>query len=149
MLFIFCVQELKKIELNKCKMAKQVVKSYGGEIQNQSINIISEGTTIKGDVSASGDTRIDGTLLGNIEAKGRLVIGPQGKVEGEINCNNIEISGYIKGKIIVNELLNMKSSAKIDGDIVAGKLSVEPGSLFTGTCTMGGEKPSDEPSKTK
>lgn len=130
-------------------MAKQVTKPYGGEIQNQSINIISEGTSIKGDVAASGDIRIDGTLLGNIEAKGRLVIGPKGRVEGEINCNNIEISGYIKGKIKVAELLNMKSSAKINGDIVAGKLSVEPGSLFTGTCTMGGEKPSNEPPKTK
>lgn len=130
-------------------MAKQVTKPYGGEIQNQSINIISEGTTIKGDVAASGDIRIDGTLLGNIEAKGRLVIGPKGRVEGEINCNNIEVSGYIKGKIKVTELLNMKSSANINGDIVAGKLSVEPGSLFTGTCTMGGEKPSNEPPKTK
>jgi cytoskeletal protein CcmA (bactofilin family) len=104
----------------------------------------SEGTSIKGDVSASGDIRIDGTLIGNIEAKGRLVIGPKGRIEGEVNCNNIEISGYIKGKITVPELLNMKSSAKINGDIVAGKLSVEPGSLFSGTCTMGGEKPIDE-----
>ena len=130
-------------------MAKQVVKPYGGEIQNQSINIISEGTIIKGDVSASGDIRIDGSLKGNIEVKGRLVIGPSGKVEGEVQCNNIEVSGYIKGKVTVPELLNMKSSAKIDGDIVAGKLSVEPGSLFTGTCTMGGEKPSHEAPKTK
>jgi len=120
-------------------MAKQATKPYG-EIQNQSINIISEGTVIKGDISSAGDIRIDGTLNGNIEAKGRLVIGPKGKVEGEVNCNNIEVSGYIKGKITVSELLNMKSSAKINGDIIAGKLSVEPGSLFTGTCTMGGEK---------
>ena len=130
-------------------MAKQVAKPYGSEIQNQSINIISEGTTIKGDVSASGDIRIDGTLIGNIEAKGRLVIGPKGRVEGEVNCNNIEVAGYIKGKITVPELLNMKSSANINGDIIAGKLSVEPGSLFTGTCTMGGEKPSHETPKTK
>ena len=130
------------------KMAKQATKPYG-EIQNQSINIISEGTMIKGDVSAAGDIRIDGTLNGNIEAKGRLVIGPKGKVEGEVNCNNVEVSGYIKGKITVSELLNMKASAKINGDIVAGKLSVEPGSLFTGTCTMGGEKTNHEAPKTK
>ena len=129
-------------------MAKQATKPYG-EIQNQSINIISEGTVIKGDISSAGDIRIDGTLNGNIEAKGRLVIGPKGKVEGEVNCNNIEVSGYIKGKITVSELLNMKSSAKINGDIIAGKLSVEPGSLFTGTCTMGGEKTQHETPKTK
>lgn len=128
-------------------MAKQTA-SYG-ETQNQAINILSEGTIIKGDVQAAGDIRIDGTLVGNIEAKGRLVIGPKGKVEGEINCNNIEVSGYIKGKIKVSELLNMKASAKIYGDIIAGKLSVEPGSVFTGTCAMGGEKPIHETPKTK
>ena len=129
-------------------MAKQATKPYG-EVQNQTINIISEGTTIKGDVSASGDIRIDGELTGNIEAKGRLVIGPKGKVVGEIKCNNIEVSGYIKGKITVSELLTMKSSAQIFSDIVAGKLSVEPGSIFTGNCAMGGPEIADENSKTK
>jgi cytoskeletal protein CcmA (bactofilin family) len=127
-------------------MAKQTTYS---EPQGQSINIINEGTLIKGDVVAGGDIRIDGVLTGNIEAKGRLVIGPKGKVEGEIVCSNIEISGYIKGKINVSELLTMKASAQIFGDINAGKLAVEPGSVFTGTCTMGGSKPKDEPAKAK
>lgn len=129
-------------------MAKQSAKSYG-EAQDQGINIISEGTLIKGDISASGDIRIDGELVGNINAKGRLVIGPQGKVDGEINCNNIEISGYIKGKITVSELLTMKASAQIYGDIIAGKLSVEPGSLFTGSCSMGDLKAKNETTKPK
>jgi cytoskeletal protein CcmA (bactofilin family) len=122
----------------KFKMAKQTT-NYG-ENTSQSINIINEGTIIKGDIMANGDIRIDGELVGNIEAKGRLVIGPNGKVDGEINCNNIEVSGYIKGKVKVSEMLTMKASAKIYGDLVAGKLSVEPGSLFTGTCSMGENK---------
>lgn len=129
-------------------MAKQTTKPFG-EVQNQAINIISEGTIIKGDISSAGDIRIDGTLNGNIEAKGRLVIGPKGRVEGEINCSNVEISGYLKGKIKVLELLNMKAEAKVYGEIVAGKLAVEPGSVFTGSCSMGGEKPENEPAKTK
>ncbi len=123
-------------------MAKQT-SSYNENL-NQSINLINEGTLIKGDISANGDIRIDGELRGNINARGRLVIGPKGKVEGEIDCNNIEVSGYIKGKIAVSELLTMKSSARIYGDVVAGKLSVEPGSLFTGTCTMGDSKEKNE-----
>jgi len=123
-------------------MAKQT-SNYGDNL-NQSINIISEGTLIKGDIAANGDIRIDGELVGNINAKGRLVIGPKGKVEGEIDCNNIEVSGYIKGKVKVVELLTMKSSAQIYGDIISGKLSVEPGSLFTGTCTMGDSKEKNE-----
>lgn len=128
-------------------MAKQT--SNYGENLNQSINIINEGTLIKGDITANGDIRIDGELVGNIQAKGRLVIGPKGKVNGEIICNNIEVSGYIKGKITVSELLTMKASARINGDIIAGKLSVEPGSLFSGTCSMGDSKEKDEKTVTK
>jgi cytoskeletal protein CcmA (bactofilin family) len=117
-------------------MAKQLTKP-SGEIQGQTINIISETTSIKGEIIAQGDVRIDGELNGNIDARGRLVIGPKGRLEGEVNCNNIEVSGYVKGKIKVAELLTMKASAKIYGEIIAGKLSVEPGSVFTGTCSMG------------
>ncbi len=128
-------------------MAKQETKSFNENL-NQSINIISEGTRIKGDIIASGDIRIDGELTGNISAKGRLVVGPSGKIAGEVNCSNVEVSGYIKGKVHAAELLNMKSTSQIEGDIVAGKLSVEPGSLFSGTCTMGTPKhPVNEPAK--
>ena len=117
-------------------MAKQILKSYG-ESSNSSINIISEGTKIKGDIIANGDIRIDGDLVGNISAQGKLVVGPNGKIEGEIDCSNIEVSGNIKGKVSAKELLTMKSTSIIEGDISAGKLSVEPGSQFTGTCSMG------------
>jgi cytoskeletal protein CcmA (bactofilin family) len=119
----------------KFKMAKQTTNF--GENGSHPINIINEGTQIKGNVTANGDIRIDGELVGNIEAKGRLVIGPNGKVEGEIKCNNIEVAGCIKGKVMVSEMLTMKASARINGDLFAGKLSVEPGSLFSGTCVMG------------
>lgn len=127
-------------------MAKQTLKP-NGESLNQSINIISEGTKIKGDIIANGDIRIDGELIGNISAKGRLVVGPNGKISGEIVCNNVEVSGSIKGKVKAGELMNMKSTSRIEGDIVVGKLSVEPGSVFSGTCTMGGVNPLNEAEK--
>ncbi len=125
---------MKFINRKNTEMAKQ---SYG-ETSNASINIISEGTSIKGDINASGDTRIDGELVGNITSKGKLVVGPKGKITGEIRCNNVEVSGFIKGKVNSTELLIMKASSKIEGDIIAGKLSVEPGAVFTGSCAMGG-----------
>ncbi len=128
-------------------MAKQT--SNYGENLNQSINIISEGTLIKGDITANGDIRVDGELIGNIYAKGRLVIGPKGKVDGEIDCNNIEVSGYIKGKVTVAELLTMKDTAMINGDVVSGKLAVEPGAIFSGTCSMGDSKEKNEKTNPK
>uniref|UniRef100_UPI0032169A59 bactofilin family protein n=1 Tax=uncultured Draconibacterium sp. TaxID=1573823 RepID=UPI0032169A59 len=114
-------------------MAKQTY----AETSTSSINIIGEGTSIKGNINANSDTRIDGELVGNITSKGKLVVGPKGKIEGEVKCTNVEVAGFIKGKVTVTDLLIMKASSTIEGDIVAGKLSVEPGATFTGTCAMG------------
>jgi cytoskeletal protein CcmA (bactofilin family) len=105
--------------------------------ESSAINLIGTGTRITGDIVSNGDVRIDGILSGNISLKGRLVIGPQGRVEGDVNCQNADISGEIKGKLNVIEMLALKATAKITGDIVTGKLAIEPGANFTGTCSMG------------
>lgn len=106
------------------------------ETDNNTINLISNGTDITGDVKSTGDIRIDGSLTGNLNTKGKVVIGQTGKVNGEIICKNCEISGTIEGRVIVNQLLNLKASSRILGDIVTSKLSIEPGAIFSGTCKM-------------
>ncbi len=102
------------------------------------INLISSGTEITGDVNCNGDIRIDGTLNGNLNTKGKIVVGETGKAKGEVNCKNADISGRIEGKIIVSELLSLKPSSLISGDIVTNKLAIEPGAKFTGNCNMKG-----------
>lgn len=102
-----------------------------------SINLIGTGTSIVGDVNSSGDMRIDGTLKGNITISGKLVLGSSGKIEGDVTCQNADVSGEIHGKVSVAELLSLKASAKVIGDIITGKLSIEPNATFTGTCNMG------------
>jgi cytoskeletal protein CcmA (bactofilin family) len=106
------------------------------ETDNTTINLISNGTDITGDIKSNGDIRIDGTLSGNLNTKGKVVIGPTGKVAGEVICKNSEVSGIVEGKITVGQLLNLKASSKILGDIVTSKLSIEPGAKFSGTCKM-------------
>ena len=106
------------------------------EIESSSINILGAGTSVKGDITANGDFRIDGSLIGNISAKGKLVIGATGSVEGEITCQNADFSGNIKGKVNVAELLSLKSTSRINGDIIINKLSIEPGAQFSGSCNM-------------
>lgn len=101
------------------------------------INLIGVGTQIIGDIISSGDVRIDGTLNGNIKLNGRLVVGPNGKIEGNVTAQNADISGEIKGTVEVVEMLALKATAKILGDMVIGKLSIEPGAIFTGSCNMG------------
>lgn len=106
-------------------------------IDSVSINLIGSGTAIVGDITSNGDIRIDGSLKGNITITGKLVVGPTGNIEGNIQCQNADVSGEINGKITVSELLSLKASAKILGDIITGKISVEPNATFTGTCSMG------------
>ncbi|MCA0429592.1 MAG: polymer-forming cytoskeletal protein [Bacteroidetes bacterium] len=104
---------------------------------NGSVNLIGAGTQITGDINCAGDVRIDGTLTGNIITSGKFVLGPQGLVEGNVTCSNADISGEIKGVLKINELLQLKASAKIKGDIITAKLSIESGAVFNGTCNMG------------
>ncbi len=112
------------------------------------INLIAAGTEITGDMACNGDIRIDGTLNGNLHTKGKIVIGEAGKASGELSCKNADISGKIEGKIIVSELISLKSASLISGDIETNRLSIEPGARFTGNCNMSGE-PSKSTSDSK
>ena len=99
-------------------------------------NRIVEGTTIHGDIVSPADFRLDGNLLGNFQSKGKIVIGPAGSIKGDISCKNADIEGRFEGKIQVVEILNIKSKASIHGEVICGKLSVEPGAEFSATCVM-------------
>jgi len=105
-------------------------------IESTSPNIINSGTTITGEINSTGDFRIDGHLKGNITTKGRLVVGTTGFIDGNINCKNSDILGKVEGNIVVEELLSLKATAKFTGEIITGKLHVEPGAVFNGTCKM-------------
>lgn len=124
------------------------------ETEPAAINLISNGTDIYGDIKSTGDIRIDGSLTGNLNTIGKVVIGPTGKINGEVICKNSEVSGVVEGKIIVGQLLILKASSKILGDIATLKLSIEPGAIFSGNCKMnendnnGGAPRPKEPEKT-
>jgi len=112
-------------------------------------NTITTGTNIEGAINASSDIRIDGSLKGSLTCKGRVIIGSQGVIEGDINCQNAIIEGRFSGNLKVTEILNVKDSAHVDGEIETGKLKIEPGAVFNGTCSMGGQKLKSIPMKEK
>ena len=101
------------------------------------INMIGAGTTINGDIVSKGDIRVDGTLKGSVNTQGKLVLGREGMIEGDVICKDADISGLIKAKITVSQLLSLKTTAKLSGDIITNKLSIEPGATFSGSCSMG------------
>ena len=101
------------------------------------VNMIGAGTIITGDVMSKGDIRVDGTLKGSVNTEGKVVLGREGVIEGDVVCKDADISGTIKARITVSQLLSLKTTAKLNGDIITNKLSIEPGASFTGSCSMG------------
>ena len=119
-------------------MAKQT------DSDHTSINLVGTGTTIKGEITSNGDIRIDGTLIGQVRSKGKVIVGNTGVVEGEVFCQNADLSGNLKAKVEVTELLTLKASARLHGEIITNKLAIEPGAKFTGTCAMERPEPGAE-----
>lgn len=112
-------------------MGKEVVHTGIGH------NIIAQGTKIVGTITTNSDIRIDGELEGDLVCKGKIVVGQQGYIKGNVDCANAEIMGNVNGKMIVNGTLSLKTTSKIWGQIKTKILSIEPEAQFTGSCEMG------------
>jgi cytoskeletal protein CcmA (bactofilin family) len=102
-----------------------------------SSNSLVQGTNVEGTIHADKDIRIDGTLKGTLTCKGKVIIGPTGYITGDITCENAVIEGRFEGILMVGDVLHVKETAKIDGDVTTQKLVVQPGSIFNVKCKMG------------
>lgn len=101
-------------------------------------NIIAQGTKIVGDFNSEGDFRIDGIIEGNIKTSGKVVVGKAGIIKGTLNGTDAYFEGKFSGKLGLSGTLTLKTSAHIEGEVVVGKLAVEPGATFNVTCMMKG-----------
>ena len=104
-----------------------------------SATLISSGTVLKGDVKSQNDLRIDGTIQGNVKSSAKIIIGPGGFVEGNIEGTNADVIGKVKGNVHVKELLQLREQGNIEGNIIATKLQVDPSATFNGKCQMGAQ----------
>jgi len=111
-------------------------KKAAEEISNSS-NVIGKGTVLEGNIETFGNIRIEGRVNGNIKSKSKIALGHSSHVDGNIMAQNADIEGGVKGKIEISEMLVLKATAVVHGDISTGKLVVEPGAVFNGTCKMG------------
>ncbi len=111
-------------------------KREAEEISNSS-NVIGKGTILEGNIETFGNIRIEGKVIGNIKSKSKIALGNSSHVEGNISAQNADIEGEVKGKLEISEMLVLKSTSVVYGDISTGKLVVEPGAAFNGSCKMG------------
>jgi cytoskeletal protein CcmA (bactofilin family) len=101
--------------------------------------LIGAGTTLTGDIKSSGDLRVDGTVLGNIISAAKIIIGTTGSVEGNIECQQADVTGKVSGNITAKDMLQLRGDCIVTGNLYAGKLQVEPSATFNGQCHMGAE----------
>ena len=105
-------------------------------VNANAISRISAGTVIKGEILSPCDIRIDGTLEGKIQSKGRVVVGESAHIKGDIVCDNIDLWGKVEGNVFVKDTLNLKEGCTVNGNLNVRKLSVELGATFNGNCKM-------------
>ncbi|HHS95777.1 MAG TPA: polymer-forming cytoskeletal protein [Phaeodactylibacter sp.] len=104
---------------------------------SHSLNTLVHGTTVEGAIKTQSDIRVDGIIKGSLHCKAKVIIGPTGYVDGEIRCVNAVIEGKFEGTLHVTELLNIRETAKVNGDVKTNKLIVQSGAIFNVTCIMG------------
>ena len=113
-------------------------KENSEKTTNMDRNVIAKKSVFKGDITSEGDFRIDGILEGTLQTKGRVIVGKEGEIIGTIEAENADIEGKFSGELKVLNILTIKSAAHISGNILVGKLAVEPGAIFNATCAMKG-----------
>lgn len=119
-------------------MFNQEKKANTSSEFNKEQNKIAPGTKVSGNLEAKGGFRIDGCIEGNIKTPGKVVIGKEGVVNGELECENADIEGKFTGKLNITGTLSLRSTALIEGEATVSKLAVEPGATFNATCVMRG-----------
>ena len=99
-------------------------------------NTLAAGTNVKGNIITETDFRLDGQVDGDINCSGKIVVGPKGRVVGNIISTNAEILGEVEGSIRITEKLILKATANIKGDVFTQSLEIEPNARFNGVCNM-------------
>ena len=116
---------------------KDTQSNSPGQGAAHSLNTLTSGTVIQGILQAESDIRIDGTITGKLLCAAKVILGPESVMEGDIKCKQAVIEGKFSGQLFVEELLNVRETAVIDGDVHVGKLIVQPGAKFNVICNMG------------
>lgn len=112
-------------------------------------NSLTAGSKIVGTVISDADFRIDGIIEGDVTCKGRIVVGDQARVNGDIACHSAEIHGAVVGAVKAEDTLSIHATGSIQGDVATQVLVVEPKAFFSGSCTMQRQEPVQLPTEEK
>lgn len=109
-------------------------------VNQNDVSRIAQSTVFKGEFTSSNDVRIDGVFDGRIQSNGRLVVGENAIVNGEVVCNNVDFSGRMsQGTFWVKDTLALKAGSSVDGDLRFQRLQVDLDARINGNCRLLGE----------
>jgi cytoskeletal protein CcmA (bactofilin family) len=107
-------------------------QSGGHEMAN-----IGKSISIKGDVVGDEDTVLEGRVEGRVSLKNHhLTIGPNGDVQGEVSAKQVTVVGKVAGNVIASERIEVRETGRIQGDLIAPRLTVAEGAVINGAITM-------------
>lgn len=112
------------------------------------VSRISQGTSIKGDIQSATDLRVDGRVDGVLYSEGRIVAGESSRLAGKVLCSNADVWGRIDGDVYIKDLLTLKSSSEVNGNIYVHRIQVEIGVQINGSIKMISEQDYEQYVKT-
>lgn len=107
-------------------------------------SVVSAECYFQGTLSMQGSLRVEGTLEGNVDNARHVIVGPEGKIKGDVSAQIVVCSGIIEGNVCA-EMVEVLASARLQGDIRAHKMMVEEGGRIDGRCVIG--TPEEEPAE--
>ncbi len=116
--------------------------------QASSITYLGAKSEFQGDLHVDGNLRVDGIIHGTVEVIGDMEVSQSGLVEGpELRVNNLVVHGVIKSSVFVQGRLSLSRTARLEGDVTASSLDIEPGAFYTGHISTADQKnlPATEP----
>ena len=114
------------------------------QARDQIENILGRSIVVRGDLSAEGAFRIDGTVEGSVTSRASVVIGDSGVVRGDVTGTDVVVAGQIEGNVRCSGHLEILAKGKIEGNLDAKSMRIETGGVFRGTSRMGNEASTPE-----
>jgi cytoskeletal protein CcmA (bactofilin family) len=99
--------------------------------------LVGRGTDVRGDLRGPGGFRVDGTVMGGVEAEGAVVIGEDGAVEGTVKGRDVVVLGRVHGDVVATGHLEIGPKGRVMGDVAVLSLRVHAGGTFQGASRIG------------
>lgn len=112
-------------------------KDEGRISSGEAETIIGPSVKVEGDFAGEGNVTVEGSVLGTLKTKQDLLVNEGAKIKANVEAQNMVVAGEVKGNVKVSEKIELKPSARVNGDIACKIISIESGAVFNGKCLCG------------